>query len=144
MSTPAASTGRADVRVGHWTEGVDGPFDLIVSNPPYIRAADIAGLAREVRDFDPRLALDGGADGLDAYRAIMPASARLLAPGGWLLVEVGAGQAADVLAIAAKAGFLDCATRRDLAGVERVVAARSPRTLGLTRGTVAMTTSDVR
>jgi release factor glutamine methyltransferase len=120
-------TGRAEVRVGHWTEDVDGPFDLIVSNPPYVPSAAIAGLAREVRDFDPRLALDGGADGLEAYRAIMPASARLIAPRGWLLAEVGAGQAADALAIAEKAGFLDCTTRWDLAGVERVIAARSPR-----------------
>ena len=120
-------TGRAEVRIGHWTANVDGQFDLIVSNPPYVRSPDIAGLAREVRDFDPRLALDGGADGLEAYRAIMPASARLIAPDGWLLAEVGAGQAADAVAIAAKAGFLDCATCRDLAGVERVVAARLPR-----------------
>ena len=119
--------GRADIRVGRWTQNLDGPFDLIVSNPPYIPSADIADLAREVRDFDPRLALDGGADGLEAYRAIMPASARIIAPDGWLLAEVGAGQASDALGIAAKAGFLDCATRRDLAGVERVVAARSVR-----------------
>ena len=117
---------RADVRVGHWTDGVEGPFDLVVSNPPYVASADIADLAREVRDFDPRLALDGGADGLDAYRAIIPASKRLLAPGGWLLVEVGAGQAAAVLAMAADACFVDCAARRDLAGVERVAAARAP------------------
>ena len=118
---------RADIRVACWSEDVGGPFDLIVSNPPYIPSAEIAGLAREVSDFDPRLALDGGADGLEAYRAIMPASVRLIAPGGWLLAEVGAGQSADALAIAAKAGFLDCTARRDLAGVERVVAARSPR-----------------
>ncbi len=119
--------GRAGVRVGHWTQNIDGLFDLIVSNPPYIPSADIDGLAREVRDFDPRLALDGGADGLEAYRAIMPASARLIAPGGWLLAEVGAGQAAGALAIAVEAGFLEFRTRRDLTGVDRVVAARSPR-----------------
>ena len=74
-----------------------------------------------MRHFDPRLALDGGIDGLDAYRAIFPEAARLLAPDGWLIVEAGAGQAGEVLAIAAKAGFLERATRRDLAGVERVV-----------------------
>ncbi len=118
--------GRADVRVGHWTDGVEGPFDLIVSNPPYIPSSSIAGLPREVRDFDPRLALDGGADGLKAFRAIIPSSARLISPDGRLLVEVGAGQARSVLAIAAEAGFLDGATWRDLAGVERVVAARAP------------------
>jgi release factor glutamine methyltransferase len=119
--------GRADVRVGHWTDGVEGPFDLIVSNPPYVPSSSIAGLPREVRDFDPRLALDGGADGLEAFRAIIPASIRLISPNGRLLVEVGAGQARCVLAIAAEAGFLDGATCRDLAGVERVVAARAPR-----------------
>ena len=119
--------GRAKVRVGDWTDGVDGPFDLIVSNPPYIPSSDIAGLPREVRDFDPRLALDGGADGLEAFRAIIPSSARLISPDGRLLVEVGAGQARSVLAIAAGAGFLAGATWRDLAGVERVVAAQAPQ-----------------
>jgi release factor glutamine methyltransferase len=119
--------GRADIRVGSWTDGVVGPFDLIVSNPPYVRTNEVESLGREVRHFDPRLALDGGIDGLDAYRAIFPQAARLLAPDGWLLVEMGAGQASDVLAIAAKAGFLERSTRRDLAGVERVVVARTPR-----------------
>jgi release factor glutamine methyltransferase len=119
---------RAEIRVTDWTRDLVGPFDLIVSNPPYVRTADIARLSREVRDFDPRLALDGGLDGLDAYRTIMPASVPLLATGGWLLVEVGAGQAAEVLAIATKAGFAEHTVHRDLAGVERVVAARSPRT----------------
>ena len=119
--------GRAEVRVGDWTENLQGPFDLVVSNPPYVRSADIARLPREVRDFDPRIALDGGPDGLDAYRAILPASVGLLGAGGWLMVEIGAGQAAEVLALAAGAGLIACATPRDLAGVERVVAARSPR-----------------
>jgi release factor glutamine methyltransferase len=118
---------RAELRVGDWAGNLDGPFDLIVSNPPYVRSGDIAGLPREVRDFDPLLALDGGSDGLAAYRAIIPASAPLLAAGGALLVEIGAGQATDVLAIATDAGFLDCETHRDLSGVERVLAARSPR-----------------
>jgi release factor glutamine methyltransferase len=118
---------RAEIRVGDWTRNLVGAFDLIVSNPPYVRSADIAGLSREVRDFDPRLALDGGPDGLEAYRAIVPASASLLAEGGWLMVEVGAGQAADVLAIAARAGFAQRAVHRDIADVERVMAAQSPR-----------------
>ena len=117
---------RADVRLGSWTEGVEGPFDLIVSNPPYIRSVDIDNLAREVRDFDPRLALDGGEDGLDAYRAILPASVRLLAPGGRLIVEVGAGQGGDVLGLAARLGFVHAETRRDLAGIERVVIGERP------------------
>lgn len=117
---------RACIRLGSWTEGIDGPFDLIVSNPPYIPSADIETLAREVRDFDPRGALDGGADGLDAYRKILPAALGLLAPGGLFLAEVGAGQAGDVRALAAEAGFGDAQTLRDLAGMERVVIAGSP------------------
>ena len=67
-------------------------FDLIVSNPPYIRSADIAGLDREVREYDPHGALDGGIDGLDAYRVLIPEAAGLLAPGGALIVEAGCGQ----------------------------------------------------
>ncbi len=117
---------RAEVRVADWTANLVGPFDLIVSNPPYVRSADIAGLPREVRDFDPTLALDGGFDGLEAYRAIMPASAPLLAARGRLLVEIGVGQAAQVLAIATNAGFVECTLHRDIAVVERVLAARSP------------------
>ena len=105
--------------------GLEGRFDLIVSNPPYIPTADLAGLPREVRDFDPWLALDGGIDGLAAYRRILPESRRLLAPDGWLLAELGAGQAADVTAIANQCGFSDVRTYQDLAGVDRVVAVRS-------------------
>jgi release factor glutamine methyltransferase len=119
---------RAEIRVGDWTNDLEGPFDLIVSNPPYIPSADIAGLSREVRNFDPQLALDGGSDGLDAYRRFVPASLPLLRAGGWLLVEIGAGQAADVLAIATGAGFLECAVHLDIAGLERVVAAPSRET----------------
>jgi len=116
---------RAEIRVADWTTDLVGSFDLIVSNPPYVRSADIDGLPREVRDFDPPLALDGGSDGLEAYRAIVPASAPLLAAGGRLLVEIGVGQAADVLSIATSAGFVECTFHRDIAGVERVLAARS-------------------
>jgi release factor glutamine methyltransferase len=116
---------RAEISVGDWARGVVGPFDLVVSNPPYIPTADLAGLPREVRDFDPSLALDGGADGLDAYRRILPESRRLLKPGGWLLAENGAGQAIDVSAIANQCGFTDVRMYQDLAGVDRVVAARS-------------------
>jgi release factor glutamine methyltransferase len=115
---------RAEIRVGDWTQGLERPFDLIVSNPPYIRTADLLGLPREVRDFDPRLALDGGSDGLAAYRRIMPESRSLLAPGGWMLVEIGAGQAAAAMAIAKQSGFADAMTHKDLAGLDRVVAAR--------------------
>jgi release factor glutamine methyltransferase len=116
---------RAEIGVGDWTKGLEGRFDLIVSNPPYIPTAELAGLPREVRDFDPWLALDGGIDGLAAYRRILPESRRLLTPGGWLLVELGIGQATDVAAIANQCGFADAVTYEDLAGVDRVVAVRS-------------------
>lgn len=114
---------RAQVVVGDWDEGLEGRFDLIAGNPPYIPAADIAGLAPEVRDHDPRLALDGGADGLDAYRALAGVAARRLAPGGLALFEVGAGQAESVLALCAEAGLVPRGARRDLSGCARVVAA---------------------
>jgi release factor glutamine methyltransferase len=115
---------RAEIRVGDWTSGLEGRFDLIVSNPPYIPTADLARLPREVRDFDPWLALDGGIDGLAAYRRILKESRRILAPGGWLLVELGVGQAGVVTAIPNQCGVFDVRTYQDLAGVDRVVAAR--------------------
>lgn len=114
---------RAEIRLGDWTAGVEAAFDLIVSNPPYIRSADIDTLAPEVRDYDPRLALDGGGDGLRAYRAILPACAALLAPKGWLLVELGGGLEAELLAMAADAGFRHCTIKPDIAGLARVLAA---------------------
>lgn len=104
-------------------EGVTGPFDLIVSNPPYIAKAEIATLEPEVRDYDPALALDGGSDGLDAYRAIARDTKRLLAPGGRIIVELGAGQAAAVSALFEAVGLKVTGIREDLAGIERVLAA---------------------
>ena len=118
--------GRAKIRLGDWAAGLSGPFDLIVANPPYVRSGDIAFLEREARVHDPRLALDGGADGLDAYRALAPQIERLLAPAGRFFVEVGFDQAADVVAIARAAGLGDLETRRDLAGIERVVSGGRP------------------
>ena len=117
---------RARFAAGDWGAGLDGPFDLVVSNPPYIPSADIAGLAPEVRDHDPRLALDGGPDGLDAYRAIADEAPRLLAPGGTLAVEIGAGQEDQVEAILAAAGLSDPERVRDLAGRVRVIAMQRP------------------
>ncbi len=117
---------RAEIRIGDWTTGLEGSFDLIVSNPPYIPTSDLAQLVREVRDFDPWLALDGGFDGLAAFRRLMPESRSLLAPAGCLLAEFGAGQAKEVLAIAEQSGFTDSTIYKDLAGLDRVVAARSP------------------
>lgn len=101
-----------------------GGFDLVVSNPPYIPHGEIAGLAPEVRDFDPMLALDGGADGLDAYRAITADAARLLRPGGTLIVEVGHGQAGAVNALVTANALTALPTRPDLAGIPRAVVAR--------------------
>ncbi|MDB5617196.1 peptide chain release factor N(5)-glutamine methyltransferase [Tardiphaga sp.] len=100
-------------------------LDLIVSNPPYIRSAEIAGLATEVRDHDPLRALDGGADGLDAYRIIAPQAAALLAPGGLLVVEVGHDQSDDVASLMQAAGLQPTGpAKADLSGVRRAVLAR--------------------
>ncbi len=101
---------------GDWFSAVVGRFDLIISNPPYIVAATIATLEPEVREFDPRLALDGGADGLGAYRQIAAGAMAHLATGGHVIVEIGAGQENDVAAIFASAGFVLVSTRRDLGG----------------------------
>jgi release factor glutamine methyltransferase len=100
-----------------------GPFDLIVSNPPYIASGDIATLAPEVRLFDPRLALDGGTDGLSAYRAIAAAAPALLATEGSLVVELGVGQAEPVAAIFDAVGLVPSAPYPDLNGVPRVLIA---------------------
>jgi release factor glutamine methyltransferase len=102
---------------------VQGPFDLIVSNPPYVARGDIASLAPEVRDYDPALALDGGADGLDGYRAIAAEARRVLAPGGRLIVELGAGQEPAVHALFTKAGLTVVAVHTDLAGIPRALGA---------------------
>lgn len=101
-----------------------GPFDAIVSNPPYIASGDIATLAPDVRDFDPHLALDGGTDGLDFYRAIAAAAPALLAPGGALVVELGIGQAEPVAHLFAAAGLAPSPARPDLSGTPRALVAR--------------------
>ncbi|MGP9818672.1 peptide chain release factor N(5)-glutamine methyltransferase [Salinarimonas sp. NSM] len=115
---------RAAFVVGDWARGLaQRPgFDLVVSNPPYIPAADIPGLAREVRAHDPLRALDGGADGLDAYRAILARGRDMLAPGGVLAVEVGIGQAEPVARLGETHGLVFLRLARDLAGIARVVA----------------------
>jgi release factor glutamine methyltransferase len=104
---------------------LQAPFDLIVSNPPYIPTVDIADLAIEVRTHDPRRALDGGGDGLDAYRALIPQAARLLHPGGALIVEVGLGQSGDVATLMTGAGLAadSAGVRADLGGISRAVMA---------------------
>jgi release factor glutamine methyltransferase len=99
-------------------------YDAIVSNPPYIASGEKATLMPEVRDFEPSLALFAGADGLDCYRALVPAAKALLKSSGTLLVEVGAGQATAVAELFAVAGYVEICTSRDLAGIERVVGGR--------------------
>lgn len=115
-------SGRAGFVLCNYADALAGGLDVIVSNPPYIRSADMATLDAEVRDHDPHRALDGGPDGLDAYREIIPAAAGLLAPGGWLVVEVGYDQDQDVGGIMRAAGFaLPVPSQPDLAGIRRAV-----------------------
>ena len=116
---------RAAFMAADWLDGIAGKFDLVLSNPPYLASGEISGLAPEVAAYDPMLALDGGPDGLDAYRRIAAGAPAVLAEGGRLLVEIGAGQAAQVSDIFRAAGLkLDPsqAIGRDLAGRPRVVA----------------------
>ncbi|MGA2054802.1 MAG: peptide chain release factor N(5)-glutamine methyltransferase [Bradyrhizobium sp.] len=111
----------------NYTAALSGVFDLIVSNPPYIRSADIAELDREVREYDPRDALDGGVDGLDAYRAIVPEAARLLAPGGTLIVEAGCGQSGPISQLMSASGLMPVhSPKADLAGIPRAISGRKP------------------
>ena len=102
-------------------------FDLIVSNPPYIRTRDIKSLQPEIRDWEPADALDGGADGLDFYRKLIPASRQFLKDNGILMLEVGAGQSDDVADIIKSLGFARIETIKDYAGIKRIVKARWTR-----------------
>jgi len=122
--TPRAGLVIGDWRRPGWAERLGGPFDLLVSNPPYIETGAITRLMPEVATHEPRLALDGGEDGLAAYRAIAAAARGLVVPGGWLVVEGGEGQASDIAGILSKEGLSPAAPRKDLAGVERVVPAQ--------------------
>jgi release factor glutamine methyltransferase len=146
LSAPAAAqardnlaacglAGRANVIVGCWGQAISGRFDIVVSNPPYIASHEIGGLAREVRDHDPILALDGGPDGLDAYRALGAQLASMLNADGRFFLEFGAGQADSVSAILAGHGLTERARYADLAGRSRVVSGGA-RADGL--GTVPM------
>ena len=110
--------GRLELVETAWARGIDGQFDLIVSNPPYIPQHSIAGLDREVREHDPHLALAGGPDGLDAYRALLAEAAQLVKPGGHVVVEFGAGQDEDVVRIAKAHGLalVDGGLVKDLGG----------------------------
>ncbi len=124
----AEALGLADrvvFKQGGWDVPLATGFDVVLSNPPYIPSAEIETLAPEVALYEPRLALDGGGDGLDAYRAIIPLLIRLLRPGGVFAFEVGRGQAEAVSALARAAGLSIDPVRRDLVGVPRVVRGRA-------------------
>jgi release factor glutamine methyltransferase len=116
--------GRARFVVGNWTAALTGRFDAVIANPPYIERATIPALPPEVRDYDPIRALDGGGDGLDAYRAIAADLPRLLPPGGLFAAEVGLGQATAVALVLARHGLRTEAVIPDLAGIARCVIAR--------------------
>ncbi|WP_428393641.1 peptide chain release factor N(5)-glutamine methyltransferase [Lichenicoccus sp.] len=125
----AGLVSRSAFLCGDWGEAVgsaqaNAGFDLVLSNPPYIRSESIAGLMPEVANFEPRTALDGGADGLAAYRIILPGLARLLKPGGLAILEVGAGQSGPVRAIAEACGLAFIALQPDLGGLDRAVTLR--------------------
>ncbi len=127
---------RAVFLCGNWVAAVGQKFDLVVSNPPYVETSSIATLKPEVRDHDPALALDGGEDGLDAYRAICVGLASLLASGGVAVLELGMGQQTAVSDIARKAGLIVNDVRNDLAGCPRALvlaAEQDKKTLGSNR-----------
>jgi len=114
--------GRACFVRGDWAEAVRGRFDIVAANPPYVATGTIATLEPEVARHEPLAALDGGSDGLRCYRAIVPALPRLIAPGGVAVVEIGAGQAESVAAMAEAAGLRRVEIRQDLGGVPRAFA----------------------
>jgi release factor glutamine methyltransferase len=126
-AVPMGLTGRMTLVASDWFSHVTGTFDLIVSNPPYIAEAEMAGLDPEVRDFDPIIALTPGGDGLDAYRAIAHGACAHLMPGGRILLEIGPTQARAVIDLLAASGLQDIHILPDLDGRDRVIAARAPR-----------------
>jgi release factor glutamine methyltransferase len=117
---------RLDFYLGDFAEGPAGPFDIVVSNPPYVRTGDIGALRPDVREYDPKVALDGGPDGLSAYRAILSRAARLIDEDGLLALEVGADQSEAVTMLCREYGLEDVSVRSDLAGGARAVLARRP------------------
>jgi release factor glutamine methyltransferase len=131
LATAEANAARLDLAARasfircDYAAGLSGMFDLIVSNPPYIRSADIAGLATEVRDHDPHLALDGGADGLAAYRTLIGQGTALLVPGAALIVEAGEGQSSAIETLMTGSGLMvDSGPKPDLGGIFRAITGR--------------------
>ncbi|WP_119304536.1 peptide chain release factor N(5)-glutamine methyltransferase [Dongia deserti] len=117
---------RAAFRRSDWDEQVDSAFDILISNPPYIPSGQIDTLQPEVAQYEPRAALDGGTDGLCAYRRLAPAATRLLIPGGLAAFEIGVDQSDSVIEIMAGAGLRHIATAKDLAGIPRCLLLRKP------------------
>ncbi len=114
---------RTEFHRGNWDLDLGEKFDLVISNPPYISTGDIEELQPEVRDFEPHLALDGGTDGLDCYRAILSNIRNILRPGGQLVFEVGMDQAQEVGQIMENVGFSSPEFHKDIAAIERCVSA---------------------
>ncbi|HEX9446677.1 MAG TPA: peptide chain release factor N(5)-glutamine methyltransferase [Dongiaceae bacterium] len=112
---------RAKFQHGDWDQGIAATFDVVMSNPPYIPSNEIADLQPEVARFEPHLALDGGADGLTAYRALAQVIKRVLKPGGIAALEIGAGQGPDVIAVMATTGLQHIVSAQDLHAHERVL-----------------------
>jgi len=110
---------RAHFMVGDWSTAIEGEWDVILANPPYVASSEIARLMPEVADYEPHTALDGGPDGLSAYRRLAPELVRLGVPGAIAVVEAGAGQAAAIAAIMVEAGLAMRDVRHDLSGVDR-------------------------
>ncbi len=121
---------RAAFVCGTWDAALAGRFDLVLSNPPYIPSSEIAGLMPEVALFEPASALDGGADGLDGYRALMALLPRVLAPSGIAVLELGAGQASAVTDLATRRGLTRVALKADLGGIPRALVLRMQKTFG--------------
>jgi len=117
---------RAAFQAGDWGRDLAGLFDIVISNPPYIESAAIPSLAAEVARHEPLGALDGGPDGLEAYRRLIPDAARLLTPGGLVALEIGQGQEAAVGGLLGLAGFTGIEQKADLGGTIRVLLARKP------------------
>jgi release factor glutamine methyltransferase len=110
------------------------PFDLITANPPYIKSSDIAGLQREVRDWEPVKALNGGADGLDYYRKILSKAAGYLKESGWIFFEIGFGQSEAAAEIAGRSGFKNVTVVKDFAGIDRVLKAEKNSSIAHLKG----------
>jgi release factor glutamine methyltransferase len=120
--------GRVQFVESNWCEKVQGVFDVVISNPPYIPSADIAGLETEVKKFEPMGALDGGVDGMDAYRAILSQIKKVLSPGGIAAFEIGFGQQQSLESLAKGAGMQLVSHRKDLSGVVRTLIFQSINT----------------